>query len=63
MADAISVGEVSEGKAAVKHSRFTALFERLSIDVLLGCQNETEAKELLKLSWDEVPLIPGGGKL
>ncbi len=40
-----------------KNSRFTALFERLSIDVLLGCQNQTKAKELLKLSWDEVHLI------
>lgn len=42
---------------AEKHSRFTALFERLSIDVLLGCQNQSKAKELLKLSWDEVHLI------
>lgn len=42
---------------AEKNSRFTALFERLSIDVLLGCQNQTKAKELLRLSWDEVHLI------
>ena len=42
---------------AEKHSRFTALFERLSIDVLLGCQNQSKARELLKLSWDEVHLI------
>jgi transposase len=42
---------------AEKSSRFTALFERLSIDVLLGCQNQSQAKELLKLSWDEVHLI------
>jgi transposase len=42
---------------ADKNSRFTALFERLSIDVLLGCQNQTKAKELLRLSWDEVHLI------
>jgi len=40
-----------------KNSRFTALFERLAIDVLRGCQNQTKAKELLKLSWDEVHLI------
>jgi transposase len=39
---------------AEKNSRFTALFERLAIDVLLGCQNQTKAMELLKLSWDEV---------
>lgn len=42
---------------AEKNSRFTALFERLAIDVLLGCQNQTKAKELLGLSWDEVHLI------
>jgi transposase len=42
---------------AEKNSRFTALFERLTIDVLLGCQNQTKAKELLRLSWDEVHLI------
>lgn len=35
-------------------SRFTALFERLAIDVLLACLNQTKAKELLRLSWDEV---------
>lgn len=39
---------------ADKRSQFTALFERLAIDVLLGCQNQTKAKELLRLSWDEV---------
>jgi transposase len=42
---------------AEKNSRFTALFERLAIDVLLGCQNQTKAMELLKLSWDKVHLI------
>ena len=42
---------------AKKNSRFTALFERLAIDVLLGCQNQTKAMEVLKLSWDEVHLI------
>jgi len=42
---------------AEKHSRFTALFERLAIDVLLGCQNQSKGKGLLKLSWDEVHLI------
>lgn len=35
-------------------SRFTALFERLAIDVLLACLNQTKAKGLLRLSWDEV---------
>jgi transposase len=42
---------------ADKNSRFTALFERLAIDVLLGCQTQTKAKGLLRLSWDEVHLI------
>ncbi|HSB51449.1 MAG TPA: ISL3 family transposase [Dissulfurispiraceae bacterium] len=42
---------------AEKNSRFTALFERLAIDVLRGCQNQTKAKELLGLSWDGVHLI------
>jgi transposase len=42
---------------AEKNSWFTALFERLAMDVLLGCQNQTKGKELLKLSWDEVRLI------
>lgn len=40
-------------------SRFTALFERLAIDVLLACLNQTKAKELLRLSWDEVHHIQG----
>lgn len=38
---------------ALKGSRFTALFERFAIDVLLLC-NRTQAAELLKLSWKEV---------
>ena len=42
---------------AEKQSRFTLLFERLAIDVLLECQNQTKAKELLRLSWDEVHKI------
>lgn len=42
---------------AEKNSRFTALFERLAIDVLRGCQNQSKAKELLGLSWDEAHLI------
>jgi transposase len=39
---------------AEDYSRFTALFERFAIDVLLGCQNATKAAALLRLSWDEV---------
>lgn len=42
---------------AEKGSRFTILFERMAIDVLLGCQNQTRARELLRLSWDEVHRI------
>ena len=39
---------------AGKHSRFTALFERLAIDILQGCLNVTSAMAILGLSWDEV---------
>lgn len=39
---------------AEDYSRFTALFERFAIEVLLGCQSAAKAAELLKLSWDEV---------
>ncbi|MCP5020128.1 MAG: ISL3 family transposase, partial [Ketobacter sp.] len=46
---------------ADEHSRFTALFERLAIDVLLACQNQTKAKEMLRLSWDEVHRIQDRG--
>ncbi len=42
---------------AESRSQFTALFERLAIDVLLACENQTKAKGLLKLSWDEVHKI------
>jgi len=42
---------------ADKYSRFTAMFERLAINILLGCQNQTKAKELLALSWDEIHSI------
>ncbi len=37
---------------AEKHSRFTALFERLAIDVLLEC-SISGAADLLGISWDE----------
>ena len=39
---------------AEERSRFTLLFECLAIDVLLGCQNQTKAGEILRLSWDEI---------
>jgi len=39
---------------ADKYTRFTILFEKLAINILLGCQNQTKAKELLGLSWDEI---------
>src|ERR671918_1700673 len=35
---------------AEKNLRFTALFERLAIDVLLGCQNQTKGKELYQIN-------------
>jgi transposase len=45
---------------AERLSRFTSLFERLAIDVLLACQNQTRAKAMLRLSWDEVHKIQDG---
>ena len=39
---------------AEDYSRFTALFERFAVEVLLGCQSATKAAALLRLSWDEV---------
>ena len=42
---------------AEDRSQFTALFERLAIDILLACQNQTKAKELIGLSWDEMHKI------
>lgn len=38
-------------------SRFTMLFERFAIDVLLACANKTSAQKLLGLSWAEVNRI------
>ncbi len=38
---------------AEKHSRFTLLFERLAIDVLLATQTVQGAQGLLRTSWDE----------
>jgi len=42
---------------AEKHSRHTILFEKWAIQVLLGCNNRTQAKKLLGLSWDEVNTV------
>lgn len=41
---------------AEKHSRFTALFERLAIDVMGNCSIEA-ARKYLRLSWDEADHI------
>jgi transposase len=38
-------------------SRFTMLFERFAIDVLLTAKNQEKARELMDLSWDEVHRI------
>jgi len=38
---------------AEKSSRFTIMFERFAIDVLLACQTVKGAKELLRISWDQ----------
>lgn len=42
---------------AEPHGRFTLLFERLIIDVLLECSTVTGAGELLGLTWDEVQAV------
>ncbi len=42
---------------AGENSRFTALFERFAIDVLLAAKSITQARELLRLSWDQIHLI------
>jgi len=42
---------------ASKGSRFTRLFERFAVSVLLACQNITAAKGLLGLSWDQLHRI------
>lgn len=38
-------------------SRFTLLYERFAIEVLLACRSVSAAAELLKLSWDELHSI------
>jgi len=38
-------------------SRFTLLFERFALDVLIVSKNITKACDLLKISWDQVHLI------
>lgn len=42
---------------AAAYSRFTLLFERFAIDVIKGAKNITKARELLKLSWDQIHAI------
>jgi hypothetical protein len=41
---------------AEKHGRFTALFERLAIDLLQDC-SVSAACEILRISWDEADVI------
>jgi len=38
-------------------SRFTLLYERFAIEVLLACRSVSAAAELLRLSWDQVHAI------
>lgn len=38
-------------------SRFTLLFERFAIDVILACRSFTQAADLLRLDWDVVQRI------
>ena len=42
---------------AGKRSRFTLLYERFAIEVLLACRSVSAAAELLGLSWDQIHLI------
>ena len=42
---------------AHEHSRFTLLFERFAIDVLKAATSIARARELLKLSWDQVQRV------
>lgn len=39
---------------AEKYSRYTMLFEKWAIQVLLSCSSHSKVKELLDLSWDEI---------
>jgi transposase len=39
---------------AEKYSRYTMMFEKWAIQVLLACKNHSRAKDLLGLSWDEI---------
>ena len=42
---------------AEKHSRHTMLFEKWAIQILMGCNNRTQAKKLPGLSRDEVNTV------
>lgn len=42
---------------AEKYSRYTAMFEKWAIQVLLACKNHSQAQKLLGLSWDEIQNI------
>jgi transposase len=42
---------------AQKHSRFTMLFERFIVQVLLACRSVSAAADLLGLSWDQLHRI------
>jgi len=44
---------VQDGSSRVKSSRFTLLFERFAIDVLLATQTVTGAMGILGISWDQ----------
>jgi transposase len=42
---------------AEKYSRYTAMFEKWAIQLLIACKNHTQAEKLLGLSWDEIQKI------
>ena len=46
--------KTSRVRWAEPHGRFTRLFERFAIDVLVASRSVTQGAELLGLSWDEV---------
>jgi transposase len=42
---------------AERFSRWTRLFERFAIEIILACRNHKDAADILGLSWDEVQRI------
>ena len=47
---------------AGQRSRFTLLYERFALEVLLACRSVSAAAELLGLSWDQLHFGHGAGR-